>query len=155
MRYDFQLNVAKEDEHAIAEQITALKGQGRYSKTVRDGIRLVSDLNAGSLDTLFELFPWVRADFLEYMTAVQPQKSDTETHIQKQLARIEALLANGETMTPTSKSTGGIGGPKAMRVPAITAPVFDDDDKDMLVISKAASSSNATQNFLNSISRLQ
>jgi hypothetical protein len=89
------------------------------------------------------------------MTAVQPQKSDTETHIQKQLARIEALLANGETMTPTSKSTGGIGGPKAMRVPAITAPVFDDDDKDMLVISKAASSSNATQNFLNSISRLQ
>ena len=64
MRFDFQLNVAKEDEYAIAEQIANLKSQGRYSKTVRDGIRLVSDLNDGNLDVLFELFPWVRAEFL-------------------------------------------------------------------------------------------
>ena len=155
MRFDFQLNVAKDDEFAIAEQIAALKGQGRYSKTVRDGIRLVSDLHAGNLDVLFELFPWVRADFLEYMTSVQRPKSDTETHIQKQLARIEALLAHGETMPPTSRSASGVGGPKAMRVPPIAAPDVEDDDHDMLLISQAVSSSNATQNFLNSISRLQ
>jgi len=155
MRYDFQLNVAKEEELAIAEQIIELKGQGRYSKTVRDGIRLVSDLHAGSLDVLFELFPWVRADFLEYMTSVQPPKSDTETHIQKQLARIEALLAHGEAMPTTSRSASGVGEPKAMRVPASAAPDSEDDDNDMLLVAKAASSSNATQNFLNSISRLQ
>ena len=34
------------------------------------------------------------------------------------------------------------------------APAFDDDDKDMLVISKTAASGNATQNFLNSVSKL-
>ena len=50
MRFDFQLNVAKDDEKAIAEQIGAFKGQGLYSKTIRDGISLVSDLRAGNLD---------------------------------------------------------------------------------------------------------
>ena len=40
MRFDFQLNVAKDDENAIAEQIDELKSQALYSKTVRDGIRL-------------------------------------------------------------------------------------------------------------------
>ena len=50
MRYDFQLNVTKDDEYAIAEQIHELKKQGLYSKTIRDGIRLVCDLRAGNLD---------------------------------------------------------------------------------------------------------
>ena len=55
---------------------------------------LMSDLRAGNLDVLFELFPWVRADFLEYMAAIQPQKSDTEMDILNNLARIETLLGN-------------------------------------------------------------
>ncbi len=149
MRFDFQLNVSKEDEHAIAEQIAMLKQQGLYSKTVRDGIRLVSDLRDGKLDVLFDLFPWVRAEFLEYMTSVQPQKSDTEIHIKEQLARIEELLANTDTTASASTKESGVGGPKAMKVPPVGKPIFDLDDIE-LDIKKAKSSGTSAQNFLNS-----
>jgi hypothetical protein len=85
------------------------------------------------------------------MASVQPQKTEAELVISEQLARIETILAN----TGGSQQSNGVGEPKAMKVPPAAAPVFDDDDKDMLFVTKAASSGNATQNFLNSISRLQ
>lgn len=147
MRFDFQLNINKEDEYALAEQITMLKQQGLYSKTVRDGIRLISDLRDGKLDVLFDLFPWVRAEFLEYMASVQPQKSDTEIHIKEQLARIEELLANTETTVPEANKQSGVGGPKAMKVPPVGKPIFDLDDIE-LDIKKAKANGNSAQNFL-------
>ena len=155
MRYDFQLNVAKDDELAVAEQIANLKTQGLYSKTVRDGIRLVSDLREGNLDVLFELFPWVRAEFLEYVASAQPQKSDTEINIQKQLARIEELLANGEAAMPAPKIANGVGGPKAMNVPPIPAPDFADDAVELVVKKSASSGKQAAENFLAAAFALQ
>jgi hypothetical protein len=150
MRFDFQLNIAKDDENAIAEQILELKGQGLYSKTVRDGISLVSDLRAGSLEVLFDLFPWVRADFLEYMASIQSQKNETELVIAEQLARIETMLSR------TGEGTSRGGQPKPLHIPAVPESVFDDDDDpDMLTLTKVAATGKATQNFLNSISRLQ
>lgn len=148
MRFDFQLNVAKNEEFAIAEQISFLKQQGLYSKTVRDGIRLVSDLREGNLDVLFELFPWVRAEFLEHIVAVQPQKSEAELAIARQLARIEELLASDKS-SPALDTQGG-GGPKPMTVPQVAAPVFDDEDDELPVITKAKATGSAAQNFLNS-----
>ena len=150
MRFDFQLNVAKDTEYAIAETIRWLKSQGLYSKTIRDGIRLICDLRDGNLEVLFELFPWVRAEFFEYMVSVQPQKSETELVISDQLARIEIMLSNGGN---GSQVGGGVGGPKAMNVPSIPAPDLDNDD-DLLIVSKAAASSNAAKNFLDSAFKL-
>ena len=156
MRYDFQLNVAKDDELAVAEQITNLKTQGLYSKTVRDGIRLVSDLREGNLDVLFELFPWVRAEFLEYVASAQPQKSDTEINIQKQLARIEELLANGEAAMPAPKIANGAGGPKGIKAPAVAGPLLDDDNDVELTIKKTKTDGKqSAQNFLASAFALQ
>jgi hypothetical protein len=149
MRYDFQLNVAKADEQAIAEQIAVLKDQGLYSKTVRDGIRLVSDLRDGNLDVLFALFPWVRAEFLEYVGAVQPPKSEAEAAIAKQLARIEELLANDKSLSPVELGQGG-GGPRKMNAPSVPAPKVDDDDSDLLQVKKSDSGGASAQNFLNS-----
>ena len=145
MRFDFQLNVAKDEEYAIAEQISYLKSQGRYSRTVRDGIRLVSDLHEGNLDVLFDLFPWVRAEFVEYVTSVQPQKSATETNIQQQLARIEELLATSEV--PSFDS--GARGPKPLQVPEISAPRFEDMDE-LLIVKQSQSDGSSAQNFLDS-----
>ncbi|MAS36297.1 MAG: hypothetical protein CL610_19995 [Anaerolineaceae bacterium] len=143
MRFDFQLNVAKDEEYAIDEQIGSLKKQGLYSKTVRDGIRLVSNLRDGNLDVLFELFPWVQAEFLEYVAGVQPEKSETERDIQQQLLRIEKLLA-------TSEMEVRAGGPKAMKVSTVAGPRLDFDDNVALTRKKAKSSGNSAQNFLNS-----
>jgi hypothetical protein len=152
MRFDFQLNVAKDTEYAIAETIKWLKSQGLYSKTIRDGIRLICDLRAGNLDVLFELFPWVRAEFLEYMTSVKPQKSDTELVIAEHLERIETMLSDGGNRSQVSS---GVGEPKAMSVPSIPAPTLDDDNIE-LTITKAEADGKATAgNFLASAFALQ
>ena len=154
MRFDFHLNLAKSDENELVEVIAGLKSIGLFSKTIRDGIRLICDLREGNLDVLFELFPWVRAEFLEYMASVQPQKSDTEIHIQQQLSRIEELLANDETTTAVLKIGSRGGEPKSMSIQEVAAPVFGDTRDDLLIVSKAASSHNAARNFLDSAFKL-
>ena len=121
---------------------------------MRDGIRLVSDLRNGNLDVLFELFPWVRAEFLEYMASMQPQKSEAESAIAEQLSRIEELLSSDKTLSPVTIGEGR-GGSKKMAVPHVAAPVFDDDDDSpLLAVTKAKAAGSASQNFLNSAFKL-
>ncbi len=60
LRFTFWLDLNKPDENLIAEMIDDLKIGKLFAKTIRDGIRLIYDLRAGRLDTLFELFPWVQ-----------------------------------------------------------------------------------------------
>jgi hypothetical protein len=69
-RFNFWLNMDKPEEKLIANKIKALKLETLFTATIRDGIRLVCDLRDGKLDVLFELFPWVRAEFLQYMREV-------------------------------------------------------------------------------------
>ena len=62
LRYVFWLNLNKLDEHALAEKIGELKARRTFSRTIRDGIRLICDLRQGRTDVLAELFPWVLAE---------------------------------------------------------------------------------------------
>ena len=59
MKFMFWLDTTKADEEQLIEQVEALKQTRLFSKTIRDGIRLICDLRAGQTDILFELFPWV------------------------------------------------------------------------------------------------
>lgn len=72
LMYRFWLNIAKPAEEVIADKIEILKNERLFSQTIRDGIRLICDLRDGRLDVLFELFPWVKAEFMEYIREVQP-----------------------------------------------------------------------------------
>lgn len=150
-KFKFWLDTNKDDELLVAEQINELKQGRQFTSTIRDGIRLICDLKAGRLDVLFELFPWVRAEFLEYMASVQPKQSDTD-RIAEHLARIEKLLATDKPVSPALVEEGR-GRPKKMAVAQVAAPTFD-DDANLLVVSKAKASGNAAQNFLNSAFRL-
>ena len=143
----FWLDLDKPDHEEVNNIIFNFKSARTYSKAIRDGLRLIADLHTGRLDVLFELFPWVRAEFLEYMASVQPQQSQTE-RIAEHLARIEKLLASDKSVTPALAGEGR-GEPKKMQIGQVAAPTFD-DDADVLVISKAKASGNAAQNFLNS-----
>lgn len=62
----------KGEEAEIGETIEELKQERKFAPTIRDGIRLINDLRKGKLDVLFELFPWVRAEFMDYMREIQP-----------------------------------------------------------------------------------
>lgn len=62
-QFKFWLDVNKPDEAALAALCEDLKRRGLYTKTIRDGIRLVDDLRNGRLNVLFTLYPWVKELF--------------------------------------------------------------------------------------------
>ena len=151
----FWLDLEKPDHEEVNEIVHALKQTRAFSKAIRDGLRLIFDLRAGRLDVLFELFPWVRAEFLEYMASVQPQQSDREMNIEKQLSRIEELLAKGETMTSATQTTNGGGGPKAISIPTNSAPDYDEDVVKLVMRKSESDGKQAAENFLASAFALQ
>ncbi len=74
------------------------------------------------VDVLFELFPWVRAEFL---AGVQSHETAGEKALKEQMKRLEKLmLQQDHTPIQLPASTG----PKAIYVPKFDTPNFDDDD---------------------------
>jgi hypothetical protein len=137
LRQVFWLDLLKPDEAELASIIDGLKIQRSFATTVRDGIRLISDLKAGRLDVLFELFPWVRAEFLEYVQSVQPP---AEIALQKRLDSLEKLLLQqGNVPIKT--------GPTKLVVQSATQPTSEDGD--LLVIRQTKSERESAKNFLN------
>lgn len=91
-RFTFWLDFRKDDELLLAEMIDDLKRKRGFASAIRDGLRLIVDLRAGRLDVLFELFPWVQAEFLKYLESIQPLKPEPEFQLQQQLERLERLM---------------------------------------------------------------
>ncbi len=105
LRFTFWLDMQKQDEAELAATIDQLKQNRSFAATIRDGIRLVTDLRAGRTETLFELFPWVK-------DTLQPAPgAPAEQGLQEQIARLETLLlAQGNvpiksSLTPESTRT--------------------------------------------------
>jgi hypothetical protein len=147
LRQVFWLDMNNDDEAALADTIDELKRQRSFVRTVRDGIRLICDLRQGRVDVLFELFPWVRAEFL---AGIQPSETPTERAISEQLKRLETLMLQQGNMPIQLADHGG---PKAMNVPQFDPPAFDDDED--TVVLKRDTTTNSAQNFINSMLNLQ
>jgi hypothetical protein len=79
VRFNFWLNLENLQEQEIATQIEDLKKERLFSSTIRDGIKLITDLREGNLEILFELFPWVRAEFLQYMREIATESPTGES----------------------------------------------------------------------------
>lgn len=155
IKFLFWLDVNKPDEFQLAETIEKLKNERSYSRTIRDGIRLIVSLRQRRTDVLFALFPWL-ADELH----VTPQPISTTTagdDLKDQLQRLEDLiLQTGATPIISSETPDfeGTGSPTALSVPTFDTPTFDDDDLDFDLDIKTNSNTNATNNFLNSLMNL-
>ena len=144
VQHKFWLDITREDQDRLDEQIHHLKQERTFVATIRDGIRLMCDLRRGSLDVLFELFPWVRAEFLDYMQALQPDKSAAEQRLEQQLARLEKLLLQ-QTSAPA--------GPRPLALPR---PTVDEDDTALVTVTKAkVDGAQIAQNFIKSMMALQ
>jgi len=63
-RFEFWLNDQREEDWFVFELINKLKkpsrGQGQFTRAIREGLRLWVSLRDGQIDVLLELFPWVR-----------------------------------------------------------------------------------------------
>jgi hypothetical protein len=135
-KFTFWLNLTNNSEYEIAEQITELKRKRSFSKTIRDGIRLIYDLRQGNTTVLVELFPWVKEN-------LKPQETTGEKVLREQLERLERLLIEQ--------------GNKPIALPATTSlseTLLDEDLPSVFVQDVIADPAEARSNFANSMGDL-
>lgn len=141
-KLEFWLDARKDDELVLLETIDQLKQQRSFTATLRDGIRLIVDLRAGRLDVLFELFPFTK----ERLNTTPPTSGDLERRLDE-LQRLIVAQGGITAPPPNYPAMKPAGAPKALNVPTVTLPHFDDDDGETIVLKKG-NNSEAGLNFL-------
>lgn len=165
LRFVFWLDMLDNVEQQLADYVEELKAQRTFAKTIRDGLRLIRDLRAGKVDVLFELFPWVKAEFAAgAMPKNEPDPSGSDK-VQRELEQIKDLLLRS-TPSPLAAPAGSPHALQPMTAPNLPS-IFaeggerthpsearktfaggmgnlfaDDDDDDILVFAKDISAGN-------------
>lgn len=65
--HKLDLDLSKREDAHVEDLIDQLKTDRKFSQTIKDGIRLIVDLREGRFEVLFQLFPLIKGDLLEYM----------------------------------------------------------------------------------------
>lgn len=145
----FQLFWGKEDD--LIEAASELVNQRKFTEVMRIGLKIVPALMRGDIEPLFEAFPWVKVELLEYMRELQPKPALPAPVSSSLSPQVEKYLQ--EILTKLDKPQPMIGNSSELR--QLGAPVFDDDNDNLLTVTKDKSSGkNATQNFLRSMAAL-
>ena len=151
-KFEFWLDANKDDELLLMEDIDGLKRNRLFSKTIRDGIRLIMDLRKGNLDVLVELFPQFKSRICDENT----NRAGDDDDLHAKIDRLESMMLQqvepGGMLMSARKSAAG--GPKKIGLGSLDAPRIDDDDEDTLVIKKDTST-HASENFLRAMFALQ
>jgi hypothetical protein len=127
LKFMFWLDLTKDDEYELAEQIDILKQQRRFVETIRDGIRLVVDLRAGRTERLFAMFPWLAAEV--------GTGAGGNQELQHELDRLWSAI--------TSQPTGSL------------VPGTSRQEEEVKLDVKAAKNGSSGKNFLSSLMNLQ
>jgi hypothetical protein len=162
-RMTFWLDDQNERDYAVGQAVVALKAQRKFVSTVRDGIRLIVDLRAGRTDVLFELFPHL-ADRLQ-----PPPPAPDTSELERKIEQLQQAIVNNALALPAppasypmmqpalqflSSGSGGIQPLTGFK--PLSAPSFDDDDQDTVIIRRDVSADGkAANNFLDSLLGLQ
>ena len=144
LKFMFWLDMTKEDELWLADEIEDLKHKRLFSQTIRDGIRLMRDLRAGRTEVLFSMFPWLAAE----LAAPAPQADAVLRHEIDRLRELILSQANAPSLPGN-----GFSGLKPMR-PSLSADDVDDRDEVQLTV-KATNDNASAKNFLSSLLSLQ
>lgn len=140
LKFMFWLDLTKDDEYELAEQIEILKQQRRFVETIRDGIRLVVDLRAGRTDRLFAMFPWLVGE-------IDRQADANAQTIQQELDRLWSALASQSLTGDARAGLQSFSG-------SSFSPLPDEDDAVALQV-KAVKNGSSGKNFLSSLMNLQ
>ncbi len=151
-RFEFWLNDQRQEDWLVYELIGKLKkptkGQGQFTRAIREGIRLWTSLRDGQVDVLLELFPWVR----EALTKSAPVASvggAGGSDLAKEIAA-QIILQGG---TPGLLMGAGQG-PKPLKAPNFDLPSFEDDDEPTVLI-RASTSTDSSMNFVTALRSMQ
>ena len=97
-KFKFWLNISNTRDRALAENLEALKANRQLTPYIREGIKLYKSLKEeANLNTLFDMFPWVKELVLPQIDAI--------VALQKQMTMLEeALVKSGHQEIPFSRS---------------------------------------------------
>ena len=135
--FKFWLDLDKDDEYELAEEIATLRKNRQFAPTLRNGLRLILELQRGETSLLFEMFPNLKAKISEPGGNTGGQKQTDHTldpALKIQLERLEHLILKQDNR-PIEKPSK----PVVMQPPP------------QITVKKAESSGNSAQNFLNSM----
>lgn len=126
-RFTFWLDLYKDDELALAEEIEGLKKGRQFTKSIRDGLRLITDLQAGRTDVLLELFPWVVRHFRDETLGVEDLLAALEDLLAEQADRSNHFGSNPDrSVSPVSFAKSDL--VESQSTEDYLAEVFDDLD---------------------------
>jgi len=159
-RFEFWLNDQRQEDWLVYELIGKLKkpskGQGQFTRAIREGIRLWTSLRDGQVDVLLELFPWVR----EALTKSTPETSvggaggnnlakEIAAQIILQGGTAGYLMQSGATPSQPKQITG-----KQLISPKLDLPIFEEDDEPTVLI-RASTSTDSSMNFVSAMRGMQ
>ena len=140
LKFMFWLDMNKNDEAELAEEIEILKEKRLFAETLRDGIRLICDLRAGRTERLFALFPWLLGEI------DRQAEANTQT-IQQEFDRLWSALAS------QPRSGDARAGLPSFAGNGFSPPPEEDDAVEVQV--KAVKDGSSGKNFLSSLMNLQ
>lgn len=139
-RFMFWLNINSPRDIEVARLITDLKDKNLFTKTLRDGIKLICSLREGRVDLLLKMFPFVAQYFQSQLHAQQQQQYEAMQNqtklMQDQIAYLKGLIE--------SRAVAGNGGSS---LPALPAPKPVDDSPIDIEVRDAKGKGSSSQNF--------
>lgn len=168
IQHRFWLDGTKPQEDAFSVRLDKLKENREFAPFMRDAIRLLFSLQDGDLSVFAEMFPDA-VEVLHQEGAVKERErvqSQQDARLSELKGMITAMNALKESISVASRpelaasnthNSGNarpLGGAKPLGgLRKLTAPVYDEDDDDLVTVKKAKST-NSTLAFLEQISSL-
>jgi len=115
-KYEFWLDDQREGDHEIAALIEQFKMNRQFSAAIRDGLRLIADLKAGSTEVLLELFPLIGQQIGAGSSGGQGGNDDTLKAVRDAIGSLQALPAPPPNYPLMKSVTNGRGVTPALEV---------------------------------------
>jgi len=141
-QFKFWLDENRDEDHVVYDLIQKLKhplkGQGQFTRAIREGLRIWYALKNHDLSVLFEFFP----EYKEQFTTAIALKEFMDMLKHQPVAPALAPMGQG--------STG-----KMLTAQQFALPTFDEDDDDApTLVMSANTDTDASANFLTSFKAL-
>jgi hypothetical protein len=150
LQQKFWLNALNDGEKDLANWCDGLREKRRFTPVVRKGLTLMRALEAGDIKVLFELFPNLYETLFAQMEADVLERRENEAI--HRLGKLEQMIENlSHLPSPAPTTRLGTGGARQLQVKQFAAPMDDDEDSVLRVVTAVADGAEIANNFLRSL----
>jgi septal ring factor EnvC (AmiA/AmiB activator) len=139
--FAIQLDWSNLDDVELIKIIALLKDNHQFSEAMRQALVIIPALMAGSLDELFAEFPWVQAEFLQYVESLQinagqgekktltEQNEALQTMVQQQSNRVADVEAENARLQAKIESLQAVAEESEDYIAELEAELDKQDDE--------------------------